>query len=173
MNRGPKTIALAVGVTALTAIFGGAAHALPAQRQLRAAPQHVISFEPPAGWERAATPPSSRLLATWSHHDGARLSFAAQTVAADVGADKLYAESMRSLEKQGWAITKADRQTGKVTVDASLDKGKRVARQIYLVESGFAYVITLVAPAEQVTERTHDLDDAMTGLKLGTSDDRK
>jgi hypothetical protein len=141
---------------------------------LRAPAQHIVAFDPPGTWERAPTPPSSRLLATWAHRDSGRLTIAAQEVGAKVDAATLFDESRTSLERQGWTLGHVDR--GKTTpamrvlVDATLDKGKRVARQLYLVEAGFAYVVTLVAPAEHAADRLRDFDDAVATLKLGDGD---
>ena len=139
-------------------------------RALRAPALRIVSFDPPPSWERGATPPSTRLLATWSHASGARLTLAAEHVAGGVTAVRVFDDSRASLEKQGWAIGKVERADGRVTVDAALDKGKRVARQAYVVEGGFVYVVTMVAPADQAADRGRDLDDAVRSLRLGDSD---
>ncbi len=157
------------------ALAQNSAQAVPNPRILRAPAQRILSFDPPGTWERAPTPPSSRLLATWAHRDAGRLTIAAQQVGDVTDAAKIFDESRASLERQGWSITHVDRAkagapSGRVTVDASLDKGKRIGRQLYLVEGGFVYVITLVAPQEQAADRLRDFDDAVASLKLGDSD---
>ena len=67
-------------------------------------------------------------------------------------------------------MVRVDRQPARVLVEATLDKGRRIARQLYLVEEGFAYVITLVAPLEQKDQRSRDFDEAIGSLKLGTGE---
>ncbi len=159
---------------ALSLACAANATAAPSPRLLRAPPQRILAFDPPASWDRAPTPPSSRLLATWAHRDSGRLTIAAQQVGNQGDAGKLFDESRGSLERQGWTITRVDRPksgvTPRVVVDATLDKGKRVARQLYLVEGGFVYVVTLVAPEEHAAERLRDFDDAVGTLKLGDAD---
>jgi hypothetical protein len=160
-----RTLALTL---ALGAFLPLAASALGPARVLRAPEHHVLAFEPPMGWERAASPPSARLLGTWAHRDGGRLTLAADHAAAGATAMQLFDASKKSLEREGWSITHVDTQPTRVTVDAKIEKGRRAARQLYLVEAGFAYVVTLVAPAEQQAERARDFDEAVGSLKLGT-----
>jgi hypothetical protein len=162
--HGKKAIALAAAIGVFVPAI---ALAIGPSRVLRAPEKHVLSFEPPAGWDRAASPPSARLLGTWAHRDGGRLTLAADHAAAGASAMQLFDASKKSLEKEGWSITHVDTQPTRVTVDAKIDKGRRAARQLYLVEDGFAYVVTLVAPAEQQADRAHDFDDAVASLKLG------
>jgi hypothetical protein len=159
---------LALGLA--VAAVAGRAHA--SARGLRAPAQRIVAFDPPPGWERAATPPSSRLLGTWSHRDGGRLTLAAERVAAGVTAQRLFDDSKPALAKQGWTLGKVEAQPMRVVADATLDGGKRVARQLYLVEEGFAYVITLVAPVEQRADHARDFDEAVGSLKLGAADER-
>jgi hypothetical protein len=159
-------------VAALLVAATGSARATGSLRALRAPAQRIVSFEPPAGWERAASPPSSRLLATWSHHAGGRLTLVAERIAGKT-AQQVFDESRPSLEKQGWTLGRVDRKPDRVVVEATLDKGRRMARQLYLVEEGFAYVITLVGPVEQQSERAHDFDEAAASLKLGAGEDER
>ena len=99
---------------------------------------------------------------------------AAEKVAPGTMAQGLFDGSRKALEKQGWTIGRVDRQPNKVLVEAQLDHGKRLARQLYLVEEGFAYVVTLVAPAAQQAERTRDFDETVASLRLDAGeDDRK
>jgi hypothetical protein len=158
--------ALLAGVVALVGGAPGAV-AAPSQRAFRSPAHRVTSVEPPTGWERAAAPPSSRLLASWAHRDGARLTLAADRVPASADAKKLFEQSRSSLEKQGWAVGRVDAQPGRVLVEATIDKGKRVARQLYLVEGGLAYVLTLVSDAAEAPARAREFDETVASLKLG------
>ena len=161
--------ALVVGVACVVG-DPAAAGTTAGLRTLRSPTQHVVAFEPPAGWERAATPPSSRLLATWAHHDGGRLTLVAE-LAAGKTALQIFEQSRPALEKQGWSLGKTERKPERVILEATLDKGRRHARQLYLVEDGWAYVVTMAAPAEQDAARAHDFDEAIGSLKLGTGED--
>ena len=135
------------------------------------ADQRIVLFDPPTGWERGASPPSSRLLGTWSHQDGGRLTLAAERAAAGVLATRIFDDGRPTLVRQGWSLTHVDRQPTRVVVEATLAAGKRMARQLYLVEEGFVYVITLVAPAAQTTDRARDFEAACASLKLGKAED--
>ncbi len=162
----PQALAVAVALGGAALLAAVPALATGPLRTLRAPAQRSVAFEPPAGWERAASPPSSRLLATWSHHDGGRLTLVAERVSGR-SAQQLFDESRPSLEKQGWTLGKVERKPERVVVEATLERGKRIARQLYLVEEGFAYVVTLVAPAAQLADRAHDFDEAIASLRLG------
>ena len=48
------------------------------------------------------------------------------------------------------------------TYVATLDKGKRLARQVYLVEAGWAYVLTLVSETAQAASRGKDFDEVLS-----------
>lgn len=163
-------LAVAVAVGLAVAFCAPRAFAAGSARQLKAPAQRIAAFEPPVGWERAATPPSTRLLGTWAHHLGGRITLGAERVPSTATAQKLFDDSRAALEKQGWKLGKIDRQPTRTTVEATLDQGKRIARQLYLVEDGFAYVITLVAPADQLADRAHDFDESVASLKLGAAD---
>jgi hypothetical protein len=165
--RSSTSVALGLALLAVA----GQAHA-GGVRGLRAPAQRIAGFDPPSGWERAATPPSTRLLGTWAHRDGGRLTLAAERVPAGVTAQRLFDDSKAALGKQGWVLGKVEAQPMRVVAEATLDGGKRLARQLYLVEEGFAYVVTLVAPVEQRVERARDFDEAIGSLKLGTPDER-
>lgn len=52
----------------------------------------------------------------------------------------------------------------RVVLDGVLDGGRRVVRQIYLVNGEFGYVLTLVAPQTQAVARLRDLEDTAAGL---------
>jgi hypothetical protein len=168
----PARLLLALRVAALLVAAAAPARASGPARALRAPAQRIVSFEPPTGWERAASPPSARLLGTWSHHDGGRLTLVADRVSGK-SAQQVFEQSRPSLEKQGWSLGHVDRKPDRVVVEATLDKGRRIAKQLYLVEEGFAYVVTLVGPVEQQSERGHDFDEAVASLKLGAGEEER
>lgn len=145
--------------------------AAPSARLFHSAAYRIAAVDPPSGWELAPSPPSSRLLATWTHKEGARLTLAAEST-AETNAGKLLDQAKPALAAQGWTLKHEDRQPTRVTIEATLDGGKRVARQLYAVEKGFAYVLTLVAPADQSTDRNHDFDDTVTTMRIGANDNR-
>lgn len=159
-------LGLAVVALGLSAV----AHATPSPRAFRSPPHQIVSIEPPAGWDLSASPPSTRLVASWTHRDGAKLTLVAERAAADVEAGKLFEQSRPSLERQGWTLGAVNRQPTRVLVEATLDRGKRSARQLYLVEGGFVYVLTLVAPVEQTSARARDLDETIASLRTSTSE---
>lgn len=151
------------------------ASASPSQRLVKSPPHKLQSIEPPPGWELSPSPPSSRLIATWSHREGARLTLAAEAVPNTLDAAQLFQRSRASLERQGWSIGPVTRTPGKngvqrVVVDATLDKGKRSARQLYVVEDGFAYVLTLVSATEQTLARQREFDETVASMRIGTDD---
>ena len=167
-----------VGCLALVtaALWCAPSEAAPSQRLVRSFPHKLQSVEPPLGWELGTSPPSSRLVATWSHRDGGRLTLASEAAAAGVDATQLFAASRSSLERQGWTLGQTTRGAGhtpgssRIVVEASLDKGKRFARQLYLIEGGFAYVLTMVGPAEQSAPRQREFDETLASLRLGGDD---
>jgi len=145
--------------------------ATPSARLFHSAAYRIAAVDPPTGWELAPSPPSSRLLATWTHKEGARLTLAAES-SAETSAGKLLDQAKGALTAQGWTVKHEDRQPTRVTIEATLDGGKRIARQLYAVEKGFAYVLTLVAPADQVNERARDFDDTVSTMRIGANDNR-
>jgi hypothetical protein len=143
-------------------------------RTLRAPDQRIQSFEPPSAWERAADPPSSLVLGVWSHRDGGRITLAADRVASGTVAGRVFDDSRKSLVSQGWSLGKVDRAPNgaRVLVEATLEHGRRIARQAYIVDGGFVYVVTMVAPAEQTADRARDFEDTVATLKLGAVEKR-
>lgn len=154
-------------VLVLVFALAGVAVAAPSAKLFRSPDYRVVAVDPPSGWELAASPPSSRLLASWAHREGGKLTLAAERSALP-DANKLFAQSEGVLKAQGWTLGAIDRQTGRIVVDATLDHGRRIARQLYTVEQGFAYVLTMVAPAEQGPLRARDFDDTVATMRLGT-----
>ena len=170
-----QSSALRFFVAAVCCTIGSTTAASPSQRLVKSPAHRLQSIEPPPGWELSPSPPSSRLLATWTHREGARLTLAAEQTAG-LDANQLFARSRSSLERQGWTIVKATPSVGKtagsqrVAVEATLDKGKRSARQLYLIEEGFAYVLTMVNASEQTAARQRDLDETIASMRVGTDE---
>jgi len=146
------------------------ATAAPSPRLFRSTAHQIASIEPPVGWDLSASPPSTRLVASWTHRDGAKLTLVAERAPSGVDASKLFDQSRPSLERQGWVIGRTERQPARVSVEASLERGKRGARQLYLVLDGFVYVLTMVAPTEQTSARSKDLDETVASLHTTVSE---
>ena len=54
--------------------------------------------------------------------------------------------------------------SGSIALDGKLPDGKRFIRQLYLVEKGFGFVITLVAPESQFPMMSRDFDETVRSL---------
>ena len=167
MRRLTCAFLIAAGI----ALGSGPSSANPSARLFHSAAYRIAAVDPPTGWELSPSPPSSRLLATWTHKEGARLTLAAES-SAETDAGKLLDQAKAALSAQGWTVKHEDRQPARATIEATLDGGKRVGRQLYAVEKGFAYVLTLVAPASQAADRARDFDDTVSTMRIGANDNR-
>jgi hypothetical protein len=135
----------------------------------------VRAFEPPAGWTLLTLPPGSpvRLLAMYEDHDGARLTLAAQKTAPGTTARALADESRPVLERHGLrgvAITverPAGEEQERARLEATIDSGRRVFRQMYAVSEGFGYVLTMVGAASRTHLLKRDFDEAAQSLVVG------
>jgi hypothetical protein len=135
----------------------------------------VRAFEPPAGWTVQTLPPGGplRLLAAYEDHDGARLTLAAQKVAPGTTARALADESRPALERQGLrGISIAvehppGEEQERARVEATIDSGRRVFRQLYAVTEGFGYVVTMVGAAARSHALKRDFDEAAQSLVVG------
>src|SRR4051794_18615596 len=131
---------------------------------------HVRAFAPPQGWELAPQSSYPRLLASYSHSEGARITLSGQRVAASATAHDLATQSKVPLEKQGFSNIRITRDGDRTHLDADLDGGRRFAKQVYVVSTGFGYVITLVSPLAAAAHAAADFDEAVRSLQLGISD---
>ncbi len=125
----------------------------------------VRAFDPPEGWLVAPQASYPKVLALYTHDSGARLTLTAQKVAAGVTGESLAESSRATLEREGFR----DIALSPGRIDAALSDGKRFLKQIYLVQSGFGYVVSLVgpkAPAARATRLVQDFDDAVHSLQL-------
>src|SRR5437868_5768225 len=92
---------LALAALALASITAGAAGT--SARSYRNEAMHVRQFEPPSGWVLAPQGSYPRLLASYSHREGGRITLSAQRVPAGTTAVQLAEMSRGPLERQGFA----------------------------------------------------------------------
>jgi hypothetical protein len=59
------------------------------------------------------------------------------------------------------------REPGRAQLEATLDGGKRILRQLYIVDGNFGYVVTLVAPQKWAVPMLRDFELALRSLVLG------
>lgn len=124
-------------------------------------------FEPPLGWEQQTMSSYPRLVGVWENKQGARLTLVAQRVAASATAQSLANESRPALERQGFKRVTVTADGDRVRLEASIDDGRRLVRQLYAVADGFGYVVTLVGPAAHAIDLRHDFDEAAASLSVG------
>ena len=133
----------------------------------------VHAFEPPPSWVPAPQASYPRLLVSYSHAEGGRITLTAQKVAPGITAQQLAVASHVALENQGFANIqlKSDaRDPTRVRLAAQLDGGKRFVLQLYLVDSNIGYVVTLAAPRVHEPTMTRDFEAAVRSLQLGGSE---
>src|SRR4029079_7363241 len=106
----------------------------------------VRAFEAPAGWELAPQSSYPRLLASYSHHEGGKLTLSAQKVPATTTSMDLAEQSRMPLEKQGFTALRVHADGPRARLEADRDGGKRFVKQAYLVDGGIGYVVTLIGP---------------------------
>ena len=145
---------------ALALVGAGSAHVY------RNDAMHVRAFAAPLGWELAPQASYPRLLASYSHQDGGKLTLAGQKAPPRATALALAEQSRTPLERQGFASIKIARDGDRATIDATLDGGRRFMKQVYLVAGGYAFVVTLIAPVAAAAHATPDFDEAVRSLQL-------
>ena len=142
----------------------------------------ITSFEVPRGWARvqdAQVPwPGVLLIATApanaAAHD-ARLVVAAQHVGPGQDPLELAAAARPALLKQGFEGARVSPKSSggggepRCQIDATLDGGKRVMRQVYVVAQDVAVVMTLTAPAAAAGPSLRAFDAAVDSLALDQS----
>jgi hypothetical protein len=135
----------------------------------------VRAFEPPLGWTVQPTGSYPRLLAAWESHEGDRLTLVAQKIAPGTTARALADESRPALARQGFrniAVT-IERPPGealdRVRLEANIDDGRRVVRQLYAVTEGIGYVVTMVGATTRSWPLKRDFDEATQSLVVGDS----
>ncbi len=134
---------------------------------------HIRAFEPPPSWQPAPQANYPRILVAYSHPDGGRLTLAAQKTAAGATAEEVARQAKAGLEKQGFSDVKIaiDRDSGPTPhalLDAKLEGGRRFLKQLYVVDGGLAYVVSLVAGRVNQPEMAKDFDWSVRSLQLGS-----
>jgi hypothetical protein len=129
----------------------------------------VRSFEPPPGWELAPQASYPRLLASYAHKEGGRITLTAQHVDKSATAASLAELSRGALERQGFTSIRIRAEADRVSLEAQLDGGRRFSRQVYVIEAGIGYVLTLIAPSAKRVGMQRDFDEAARSLALGDS----
>src|SRR5262249_51619842 len=144
-------------------------------RSYRNEAMKVRAFAPPLGWEKQAGRSHARPLALWTDKDGAKLTLvAARVPPAITTARQLYDESRAALWRQGFKTIVETSDKGAVSelvrlrLDAQLDEGRKLARQLYVVAEGIGYVITLIGPMTRAPQLRRDFDEAVLTLELGS-----
>jgi hypothetical protein len=125
------------------------------------------AFEPPVGWEAQPANSYPRLVGVWENKDGGRLTLVAQKLARDTSARALAESSRPALERQGFRQLSLTNDGDRVRLEANLEDGRRLVRQLYAVADGFAYVVTLVGPAAKAPQLRRDFDEAAASLAVG------
>jgi hypothetical protein len=158
-----RKAALFVGLLVAPALLA----APPNNRRYQNDAMGVRLFAPPIGWDKQPQSSYPRLLAAYSHREGGRMTLAAQKVPPGTTPEKLATEARASLERQGFAQVALRPDGERVRIEATLDGGKKIARQVYLVQGGIGYVITLIAPAPG-TQALADLEETLRSLVLAS-----
>lgn len=157
---------LATAALLLGSLAAGSAHVY------RNDQARVRAFAPPAGWELAPQSSYPRLLAAYIGAENSKLTLAGQKLPhSDATALTMAEQSRSSLEKQGFAKVRIEKDGERARVDAELDGGKRYMKQLYLVDGGWGYVVTLIAPTASAARTAPDFEEAVRSLQLGGSGD--
>src|SRR4051812_44701345 len=83
----------------------------------------VRAFEAPAGWELAPQSSYPRLLASYSHHEGGKLTLSAQKVPATTTSMDLAEQSRMPLEKQGFTALRVHADGPRSAVNPCFSSG--------------------------------------------------
>jgi hypothetical protein len=141
-------------------------------RSYRNEAARISVIVPPSGWELAPQSTYPRILATWSQRD-ARLTLSADRAPhPDLGAfdaQALLERSRPALQRQGFygLESSVDPVDGaRRRLHARLEGGRRFLLQLYVVEEGWSYVLTLVAPTADEKRLTTEFDDTVRSLVL-------
>jgi hypothetical protein len=136
-------------------------------RVYRNPPLRVGQLEVPRGWELTA--PSQiaypRVL-VYAQSGQARFTFAAQHVAPGTTVEVVAAEARAALIKQGWQDATLVPDGERVRLEAHWDGGRRLLRQVYIVDGDMAFVLTLAAPVEHGERFLRDLDEMARTLVI-------
>jgi hypothetical protein len=134
----------------------------------------VRAFAPPLGWEAQDTRSYARLLALYSNKEGDKLTLVAARVPATMNVRALANESRAALVRQGWKniVETSDKSPlgaeTRVHLDARLDDGHKLARQLYVVNEGIGYVVTMIGAMTRAPQLGRDFDEAVQSLDIGS-----
>lgn len=137
----------------------------------------VRGFEAPLGWELQPVGSYARLLAAWETKDGGRMTLVAQKVKPGATARSLVEESRPALERQKFRELKlspappAGDESDRIVLDAIVDDGHQLMRQLYAVSGTIGYVVTMVGPIARAPQLRRDFDEAAASLTVGDSGD--
>ena len=131
-------------------------------------------FEPPPAWQPAPQASYPRLLCGYTHPDGGRLTLAAQKAAPGATAESLARAAQPGFERQGFSSVQigADQDPARedapprARLDAKLDTSRRFLKQVYIVDGGLGYVVSLVASNVTAPAMTRDFDWAVRSLAI-------
>jgi hypothetical protein len=128
----------------------------------------VRAFQPPPGWELAPQASYPRLLASYASGEGGRITLSAQKVAPAATAERLAENGRAGLAKEGFSafVLKPDGERERLS--AHLAAGKRTLEQLYIVDEGIGYVVTLVTPDDVARRMTTDFESALRTLQVGS-----
>jgi hypothetical protein len=158
------------GIFAFVAV---AAAAPFSARSYRNEAARVSVIVPPPGWEQAPQSTYPRILATWSQRD-ARITLSAERApnpdAGAFDAQALVDRSRPALQRQGFyglEVAPDTADTSRRRLHARLEGGRRFLVQLYIVDEGWTYVLTLVGPTADEKRLTSEFDDTVRSLVLG------
>ena len=173
-TRSPASSRLRLHAPVLLALLLAAAPlAAQSGRNYRNDAMKVRALEPPVGWEPQPTGSYTRLLASWSDKDAAKLTLVASRVPPKMTARALADESRAALVRMGWRyVVESNDQAlsgdlPRVRLDAQLDDGRKMARQVYVVADGIGYVLTVIGPAAHAPQLRRDFDETLLSFELG------
>jgi hypothetical protein len=166
--RSLRVMAAAIAVLICSAVALG-----DSARVYRNATLHVRGVEPPFGWEPQPTGSYTRLLAAWADKDGAKITLVASKVAPAATAQSVADEARPALARMGWRYVVVAKDatipgdSGRLRLEAQLDDGRKLARQLYVVSGGIGYVLTLIGASSRAPQLKRDFDETAQSLAIG------
>jgi hypothetical protein len=153
-------------------LVGAAATASAAGRLYHNEAARIAAFELPRGFQQAAQVGYPRVLLVATGPEGSQLVLSSQPVASGTGAVVLAQRAAAALTAQGFASPRVvPDESERARLEATLDGGRRVLRQLYAVDGDQAVVVTLVAPVGQ-TAVLRAFERSLETLEIGAPDAR-
>jgi hypothetical protein len=129
-----------------------------------------VELSVPRGWELSEQRSYPGIIARgFEHQTGARLSLAAEHVAADETLAHYVERSQASLLKLGYRVSQVARREEQVVVmDTLTPDRRRQIRQAYLLEAGVGYVLTeaVRADAARVSRPFDAFEETLKSLTI-------